>query len=1287
MSARFRPLVIWALCLISCALVNRNEPLRDESWLAAAQRQIAEREYRASENVEGLQAPNRAHNLRTYFQKTGIRVHDRTAEGSPELLGLSLAKVGRGDVLQVTGPGTEVVPEEKRVEIRRDGLVEWYVNSESGLEQGFELAQRPDGEGPLALELALSGAHPSLRGDAVALVSGARTLRYGALLAQDAERRALAAHLELLGSDRLRIVVDDANAVYPIEIDPLITNTADAQLESNQTNAQLGWSVAGAGDVNGDGYADVIVGAPSYDNGDIDEGAAFVFQGSATGIANANPSSPGVKQLESNQASASLGYSVASAGDVNGDGYADVIVGAPGYTAGQSGEGAAFVFLGSASGIASGGPSTASAQVESNQVGAGLGFSVAGAGDVNGDGYADVIVGAWLYANGQSQEGAAFIFLGSASGIASGNPASPGVAQLESNFAGARLGRSVAGAGDVNADGYADVIVGADGYDNGQSFEGFAFVFPGSASGIASGNPASPGVAKLESNQANANLGYSVAGAGDVNGDGYADVIVGAPNYDNGQSNEGAAFVFLGSSSGIASSNPSSPGVARLESDQASAGLGISVAGAGDVNGDGYADVIVGANAYDAGQADEGAAFVFLGSALGVINGTPATAAAQLELNQASADFGRSVAGVGDVNGDGYADVVAGAAAFSAGQAGEGAAFVYLGGGKPAGGPRTFLAPNQAGAQTRSAAGAGDVNGDGYGDVIVGVPFYDNGQTDEGAAFVFLGSASGIASGNPTLAAATLESNQANSLFANSVAGAGDVNGDGYADVIVGAPALNKAFVFLGSATGIANGNPTTAASVLQSTSPFFGWNVAGAGDVTGDGYSDVIVGAPGSIWPDNNGPAGNAYVFLGSGSGIASGSPATRTTGQSGDLFGWSVAGAGDLNGDGYADVIVGAPFYNSPDDNEGSAFVYLGSASGIATGSSRLESNQAGSNLGFSVAGAGDVNGDGYADVIVGAQFYSSQSGAAFVFTGSASGIASGNPATAAATLDASPAIAQFGWSVAGAGDWNGDGYADVVVGAPQYANNQSGQGAAFVFTGSASGIANGGPVNAAAQLASNQAQAEVGSWVAGAGDVNADGYADVLAVAPNASFLQSGEGLAYLFLGNSPGRPVLARQRRGDGSGVAVQPWGASHSATGFTAELRASHPQGTGRVKAQLQACPPAVPFGHASCANMLTPTWITVNGATPEVLLSQTFSGLTNNTLYRWRARILHAPKTGPTPTNPAHGPWRHFGAQSVEADIRLPEPGLLLSVASGIVLLRGLSVRRRRTRRVTDALR
>ncbi|MGH7894418.1 MAG: FG-GAP-like repeat-containing protein, partial [Candidatus Binatia bacterium] len=546
------------------------------------------------------------------------------------------------------------------MEIRRPGLVEWYVNAPAGLEQGFTLERRPVGAGLLIVEIEVLGAEARLDGDTVVLASAAgRRLRYGHPTAHDAAGVAHAARLEVPSASRVRLVIEDARAMYPLVIDPVITGdgVAATQLESDQAGADFGWSVAGAGDVNGDGYADVIVGAPRYDAGDEADGAAFVFLGSPTGIADGD-STTAAAQLTSDRTSF-FGWSVAGPGDVNGDGYDDVIVGAFSYP--SEGLGAAFVFLGSATGIADGGPATAATQLSTPVFGA-FGHSVAGAGDVNGDGYADVIVGAPYFSEGAMNAGAAFVFLGSASGIANGSTASAAT-RLVSNLAGAWLGWSVAGAGDVNGDGYADAIVGAPYVDAGEFQEGAAFVFLGGASGIASGGPASAS-ARLVSNQATALLGSSVAGAGDVTGDGYADVIVGAPHFDAGEAAEGAALVFTGSASGIADGDPTTAAV-RIESNRAGALLGSSVAGAGDVNGDGYADVILGAG--------EGTSFVFLGSATGIGDGNPTTAVAPFESSG-----GWIVAGAGDVNGDGYGDVIIGAPTSGSGRTPRGGAFVFL---------------------------------------------------------------------------------------------------------------------------------------------------------------------------------------------------------------------------------------------------------------------------------------------------------------------------------------------------------------------------------------------------------------------------------------------------------------------------------------------------------------------------------------------------------------------------------------------------------------------------------
>jgi hypothetical protein len=396
-----------------------------------------------------------------------------------------------------------------------------------------------------------------------------------------------------------------------------------------------------------------------------------------------------------------------------------------------------------------------------------------------------------------------------------------------------------------------------------------------------------------EGNQPSALLG-PVASAGDVNGDGYDDLIVGAPGFDNGQVDEGRALLFLGSAGGLA---PTPAWTA--ESDVTGAFFGYSVASAGDVNGDGYDDVIVGSPYYGSGWVD-----VFRGGPTG-LEASPSWWAWS---PYGVAGFGWSVHGAGDVNGDGYDDVIVGTRG--------GEAYVYHGG--PANltvGVRWRGTSPQPGIYYgETVAGAGDVNGDGYDDVIVGARLYANGQDAEGAAFVYHGSANGVTSP----AAWMREGNQQWAWFGTSVDGAGDLNGDGFDDVIVGAQQYGYgggAFAFHGSSTGL---SPTPAWVVHSVTSTWnFGASVSGAGDVNGDGFADVIVGSFVR-------PRGSALLYLGSATGLSHVEAWRGADGQNDSDYGQWVAGAGDVTGDGRAEVAVGARAYDKGETNEGRVVVY---------------------------------------------------------------------------------------------------------------------------------------------------------------------------------------------------------------------------------------------------------------------------------------------------------------------------------------------------------------------------
>lgn len=397
-------------------------------------------------------------------------------------------------------------------------------------------------------------------------------------------------------------------------------------------------------------------------------------------------------------------------------------------------------------------------------------------GDVNGDGYADVIVGAPNTDYNKSLEGLAFLYYGSPSG-----PAIDARWRAGSNRDGGFFGNSLAMGGDVNGDGYADLIVGSP--EISQTGSGRAYLYLGSRFGLSEGPSW-----KAEGEHPNGRFGDAVAYAGDIDHDGFSDVIIGdswfgANNFGDGQ---GKVYLFRGSAQGL-SSTPSW----TLEGDETGAQLGYSVASAGDVNNDGFADVIVGARSFTRPRA-----YVFLGSAQG-LSPTPSVT---LETDQPESSFGFAVAGAGDVNHDGYADVIVGAPYYSLG-ANEGRAFLFLGSPTGPSAIPALILTGTSHSEFGFSFAAADINSDGYSDVIVGSPSFDDslGQSI-GRTLLYLGSESGLATEPSWIATGSLN----HDTFGLALSSA-DVNGDGSADVIVGAAYANnqngRAFAFLGCGT------------------------------------------------------------------------------------------------------------------------------------------------------------------------------------------------------------------------------------------------------------------------------------------------------------------------------------------------------------------------------------------------------------------------------------------------------------------------------------------------------
>ncbi|MEA3044328.1 MAG: hypothetical protein QOH47_2166, partial [Sphingomonadales bacterium] len=476
---------------------------------------------------------------------------------------------------------------------------------------------------------------------------------------------------------------------YPALVDLTFADSFGFVLRGQNPGDDAGFAVSAAGDVNGDGYADFIVGAPEQGAG----GSAYIVFGKASGftttfLGSLTPADG--FRIDGEGTGDMAGISVSSAGDINNDGYDDLIVGAD--HLGTNDQGAAYVLFGKASGFANISLATLAPadgfKIQGNGGIGRLGHSVASAGDINNDGYDDIIIGA---PDGNARNsGTAYLIFGKASGF--GTIDVTALAPTDGfSITGAiaydRLGMSVS-AGDINNDGYDDLILGAPFHDSGGTDAGAVFVLFGKAAGFAPVDLATITPAdgfKIQASSAFINAGTAVSTAGDFNGDGYDDLIIGAPKLSRtGNSSTGEAYLVFGKASGfgtidLAALTPAD-GFKIINSGQFDF-AGAAVSSAGDINNDGYDDLLVGVPGADSDGNDAGEVFVLFGRASGFgpvdLTLLTATEGFRIRGDATGDDAGTGAAAAGDINNDGFDDIIVGSP--DALPSHEGAAYIIFG--------------------------------------------------------------------------------------------------------------------------------------------------------------------------------------------------------------------------------------------------------------------------------------------------------------------------------------------------------------------------------------------------------------------------------------------------------------------------------------------------------------------------------------------------------------------------------------------------------------------------------
>lgn len=761
-------------------------------------------------------------------------------------------------------------------------------------------------------------------------------------------------------------------AALPIQLGGELTT--HATLQDPGLGPELGHSLAPFSDLDGDGIDEYLVGG---------SGVAYVISGRTA-----------TAYLEVSAGPASFGYAISRAGDTNGDGIEDLLVGAPYASPGGMQEaGSAYLFSGATGALLY--------QIDGLSPGNQFGAALCGMDDLNGDGYADFAVGSPKAQGGW--RGAAIIFSGIDGSVIRMHVGSAPTVEL---------GTAIVNAGDLNLDGFSDLLVSAPYMTQTGVSDGALYLYSGATGALLRtmvGPCSCGGTGTFQ-------FGTALAMLNDITGDGLNEIVVGMPAAEwSGWFNQGFVQVLSGADGTV---------VHNLAGWIDGQEFGTAVSSAGDVDQDGFADFAVlegpsriAAHLYSGATGHlirdlslgpyalqaaistsdinlDGIPEMILAapsqSLVATISGADGSELARV-ANHASQDFGYTVAMVDDLNGDGLNEIAVGDPSGGL-QSDRGGIWIYS-----ATSRQRLLYLDGPAANARlgvAIAALDDIDGDGVTDILGGAPSQGNGA---GAVYAYSG-----------VTGATLYSISGSAAdgLGSSLAILGDVNGDGVVDFLVGAPGEDRVYAHSG-----ADGSLLWHVDGPNSGARF--GNALATVEVDGDGILDLVIGAR---WTKVGANWHNGRVHVLSGATRALLFQKDGPPNQDSEL-GFSVANAGDVNGDGVEDIVAGAPGEAISFPARGSVYVWSGSNGALLH---KIHGTDVNMYLGRDVSSAGDVDLDGHADLLLGSD------GEGFLLYSGATG------ALLHRKTDASPQ-SRLGQSVTTLGDVTGDGTLDFAVGAP--------------------------------------------------------------------------------------------------------------------------------------------------------------------------------------------------------------------------------------------------------------